>query len=127
MAVQEATVLLLEEDSATRDLYRRELGRRYRVLCAETAEQALTLLRDDEVRAVVLEPAWAEQGGWQLMEEIARLPEARQVPVVIVTYLEARRQGLSLGAAAYIIKPVLPAVLLTTLEQVLGQSWSHRQ
>jgi len=60
-------------------------------------------------------------------DALHRLCRCLQVPVVIVTYLEARRQGLSLGAAAYIIKPVLPAVLLTTLEQVLGQSWSHRQ
>ncbi len=119
MAEQEQTILLLEDDAATRDLYRRELSRQYQVVCCDSLPEAMTILRNGAVRAVVLEPAWCQESGWQLMELVSHLPERQHVPIIIVTVLDQRREGLRLGAAAYCIKPVLPTALLATLQQAL--------
>ncbi len=119
MAAHGHTILLLEDDGATRDLYRRELSRRYRVLCSDNLQEAVSVLRSGESSAVVLEPTWSNDSGWQLMELISHLPDGQRIPIIVVTVLDQRRQGLQLGAAAYCVKPVLPAALLDTLEQVL--------
>ncbi len=119
MAAHAHTILLLESDDATRDLYRRELSRRYRVVCSDDIQEAMTLVRSGTVRAIVLEPAWCDESGWQLMELISRLPDRQRMPIIVVTVLDRRRQGLQLGAAAYCIKPVLPSTLLDLLRQVL--------
>ncbi len=119
MAAHRHTILLLEDDAATRELYRRELSRQYQVVCCDSLPDAMTILRSGMVRALVLEPAWCQESGWQLMELISHLPERHQVPIIVVTVLDQRRQGLRLGAAAYCIKPVLPTTLLATLQQAL--------
>jgi DNA-binding response OmpR family regulator len=120
MAAQEPAILLLEDDEATRDLYRRELSRRYRVLCSDDLQEAMTILRSGTLRALVLEPAWANESGWQLMELISHLPDRQRVPIIVVTVLDQRRKALQLGAASYAVKPVLPAAVLATVDQSLG-------
>jgi DNA-binding response OmpR family regulator len=119
MAAHRHTILLLEDDAATRELYRRELSRQYQVVCCDSLPDAMTLLRSGTVQALVLEPAWCHETGWQVMELISHLPDRQRVPIVVVTVLDQRRQGLQLGAAAYCIKPVLPTTLLETLKQAL--------
>ncbi len=120
MAGHAHTVLLLESDDATRDLYRRELSRRYQVVCSEDVQEAMTIVRSGTAQALILEPAWCNESGWQLMDLIGRLPDRQRIPIVVVTVLDQRCQGLQLGAAAYCIKPVLPTTLLDLLKQILA-------
>ena len=119
MAAHEHTVLLLENDDATRDLYRRELSRQYRVVCSDDIQEAMAIVRSGAVQALVLEPAWCNESGWQLMELIGHLPYRQRVPIIVVTVLDQRRQGLQLGAAAYCVKSVLPTTLLDLLKRIL--------
>jgi DNA-binding response OmpR family regulator len=39
--------------------------------------------------------------------------------IILCSVLDDRRRGMNLGAAAYLVKPVLPKTLLDTLKQVL--------
>jgi DNA-binding response OmpR family regulator len=44
---------------------------------------------------------------------------AQGIPLIVCSTLDERRRGIALGAAAYLVKPTLPATLLATLQQVL--------
>lgn len=113
------TVLIIEKDEATCNLYQRELGRSYQVLSSSDANDALELLRDHPIDIIVLEPAIADGDGWRLLESLRRIQPDPPTPVVLCSALDERRRGLKLGATAYLVKPVLPATLLDTLKQVL--------
>jgi DNA-binding response OmpR family regulator len=119
MTTGRPTLLIVEKDAATRELYRRELGRSYAVVAAEDAYQALEVLRSERVEAVILEPVTADDIGWDLISAIRALPNQPPIPVILCSALDERRRGLSLGAAAYLVKPVLPSSLLATLRQIL--------
>jgi response regulator RpfG family c-di-GMP phosphodiesterase len=114
-----STLLIVEKDEATRELYQRELSRTYRVIAAEDTTQALKVLQTEEVAAVVLEPAASGDADWALIASIHLRKHRAPIPIILCTALDERRRGLELGAAAYLIKPVLPVTLLNTLKQVL--------
>jgi DNA-binding response OmpR family regulator len=113
------TVLIIEPDEATRELYQRELSRYYQVLGSSNADDTSELLQNKQIDIVVLEPALADGAGWRLLQDIHGGEPATAVPIVLCSALDERRRGLSLGAAAYLVKPVLPATLLNTLDHVL--------
>ena len=112
-------LLIVEKDEATRELYRRELSRTYSVITTENAQQALEVLKTHEVAAVILEPATSDDAGWDLISSIRHLSNGSSIRVILCSALDERRHGMSLGAAAYLVKPVLPMTLLDTLNHVL--------
>lgn len=120
MKPQTPTILIVEQDEATRELYQRELSRRYRVVASSDAEQSLGLLRDQQFDALVLEPALSNGAGWALLESLQGLPASASLRIVLCSALDERRRGMNLGATAYLVKPVLPTTLLNTLGQILS-------
>jgi DNA-binding response OmpR family regulator len=112
-------ILLLEADAVTRELYERELVRHYRVFTGRDEAEALQLLRTVDIQAVVLEPAMSDGAGWRLLESMRSMQLRSPLPIILCSVLDERRRGMNLGAAAYLVKPVLPKTLLNTLQQVL--------
>jgi DNA-binding response OmpR family regulator len=112
-------LLIVEKDEATRELYQRELSRTYSVITTEDAQQALDVLQPKEIAAVILEPATSGDAGWALISSIRDMRDRSPVRVILCSVLDERRRGMRLGAAAYLVKPVLPITLLDTLNQVL--------
>lgn len=119
MPEQEPAILILENDAATVQLYQRELGRTYRVIASGDARQALEILDSEAINAVVLEPAAFDENGWDLLAAMTTQRRGHSVPIVVCSVLDERRRGMSLGAAAYLVKPVLPVALQDTLDHVL--------
>ena len=115
-------ILIVECDLPTRELYLRELSRDYQILACSETEEALALLQAHSVVAVVLEPSTPDGQGWSLLAAIKSLPGPLPIPVVLCSTLDERKRGLEMGAAAYLVKPVLPTTLLKTLRQVMRRN-----
>ena len=118
MSNQPQEILIIECDLPTLELYLRELSRDYQILACSETQQALDLLQAHPVAAVVLEPSTPDEQGWSLLAAIKNLPGSSPIPVVLCSTLDERKRGLEMGAAAYLVKPVLPTTLLETLQQV---------
>jgi len=119
MHTTDQSILIIEHDDPTRELYVRELGRDYRVLACSGVREALALLRAHAIDAIVLEPSRPNGDGWQLFAEIQAADIDRSIPVVLCSTLDERSRGADLGASAYLVKPVLPRTLLETLHRLL--------
>ena len=117
----EQAILIVEHDEPTRELYLRELSRDYRVFACCDEHAALELLRTNDIRAVVLEPDAVDGSGWVLLSNLKHASGMRAVPIILCSALDERKRGLELGASAYLVKPVLPAVLLEALRRVTGR------
>ncbi len=113
------TVLIVEPDDATRDLYQRELSRSYQVICTSNVQDTVHLLHTTPIAIVVLEPVSTDSAGWRMLEYLGSGQQGAPAPVVLCSALDERRRGLNLGAAAYLVKPVLPTTLLETLDHIL--------
>jgi len=115
------TVLIVENDIPTLELYQRELSRDYQILACCEAQQALDWLRAQHaqrISVVVLEPSTPDGRGWSLLAAIKSLPGPAPIPVVLCSILDERKRGMEMGAAAYLVKPVLPTTLRETLRKI---------
>ena len=115
-------ILIVECDLPTLELYQRELSRDFQILTCSEVQQALALLHTHAISAVVLEPSAPDEQGWSLLAAIKNLPGHSPIPVVLCSTLDERKRGMEMGAAAYLIKPVLPTTFRETLRQVTRQS-----
>lgn len=115
-------VLLIEDNQLTRELYQRELSSQYYILACASETEALDLLNDQPVRAIILEPALRNGQGWEFLKKLRSLSEIRDVPIILCSILDARRPGLELGATLCLTKPVLPEILADTIRQVIKGS-----
>lgn len=111
------TVLVIEPDATTADLYRRELSRRFRVLTSPSARRAAGYLAVEDVRAVVLEPLGAEADLEALRSALADPTAPHPRALIVCSVLDDRRWSEMLGAACHLVKPVLPMTLLEVVLQ----------
>jgi DNA-binding response OmpR family regulator len=112
------TVLIVENDQPTRQMYRRTLEQEYLVLSASVEDDVSTLVKTHTIHAIVLEPGPISGGGWALLADLKHDSRLQAVPIIICTAQDERRLGLELGSTAYLVKPVLPAVLLETVRRL---------
>ena len=126
MQISAQTILIIECDLPTLELYQRELSRDYQILACSEAQQALPLMQTNSVSAVVLEPSTPDEQGWSLLAAIKSLPGLSAIPVVLCSTLDERKRGMEMGAVAYLVKPVLPTTLRETLHQITRRIFSTR-
>lgn len=119
MGTTAATLLLYEQDRATRQLYARELGRHWTVIIAEDAAACMELLARRVVQAVVFELRTASSEEWALLTVIVQLAAPAKAPVVVLSAIDARSQGYALGVSTYLVKPVLPQQLIVEMRRWL--------
>jgi DNA-binding response OmpR family regulator len=119
------TVLIVENDPATLELYRRELGREYCVFACFSKSETIEAIDNQSPKAIILEPVALGEEGWDLLNVIATRP-GKSLPVILCTILDERKRGLREGAAAYLVKPVLPSALLAALGKVINMTESAR-
>ena len=122
MQTKPLEIMIVECDLPTLELYLRELSRDYQILACSETQQALPLLQTHAVAAVVLEPSTPDGQGWSLLAAIKSLPGPSPIPVVLCSTLDERKRGMEMGAAAYLVKPVLPTTLLKTLRQIMRRN-----
>lgn len=108
MSSSNASLLLLEPDRATRQLYARELGKRWRVVTVERAADVLDRLTAETFDAVILEFGAAGGEQWQLLAQVRRQAHDAALPIIICSAVDERGKGYELGVSAYLVKPVSP-------------------
>jgi DNA-binding response OmpR family regulator len=111
-------VLIVESDSATSDLYVRELSRYFEVLACGDTTEALLVLERQPLHAVVLEPVGLGAQGWNLLRAARNCPLNCRTPFVVCSTVDDRRTGVDRGATVYLVKPVLPATLISVLQHL---------
>jgi len=116
------TVLVVDDDAASRDLLTTSLKREgYRTVQARGGDEALELalkLRPDAITLDVLMP---KTDGWAVLGALKANPELCDIPVIMVTVAPDRGIGLSLGAAEVMTKPVDRAELTALLRHLLSR------
>ena len=115
-------ILIIEGDIATRELYQRELGRRHHVVACGDENEAFSLLQDRTISAIVLEITTLQDENWNFVTAARALPGLSALPIVVCSTVDERRRGAEFGVSAYLVKPVVPTVLLDTVDQVLSQN-----
>jgi signal transduction histidine kinase/ActR/RegA family two-component response regulator len=112
-------VVLVDDDRASLDLITAYLeGSPVRVLRASDGAQALDLVRRVLPAAVVLDLRLPVVDGWQVLAELKADRDTAGIPVVIASVVDDRIRGMTLGADAYLRKPVSRDEVVNALRSV---------
>lgn len=115
-----SSVLIIENDPPTLELYCRELSRDYQVIACPDEDEALRLAGSANLCAIVLEPAISGGNGWHLLAALLQFFAGRSIPIILCSTQDERQRGFREGASAFLVKPVLPVELRNTLQKILG-------
>ena len=114
------SILIIDNDLPTLELYRRELSIDYQVLACLKEEEALQLAESANICAVVLEPAISGGSGWDLLPALIDTFGDRHIPIILCSTQDEQRRGIEEGAAAFLVKPVLPVQLHEMIRKIVG-------
>jgi CheY-like chemotaxis protein len=119
-AVNDITVLVVDDDPQARDLLAAKLrGQNYRLIHASNGEEALELARKIRPDAITLDVLMPRSDGWAVLSSLKADKELRDIPVVMVTVVQDRGRGLSLGAVDVLTKPVDRSELIALLRRLV--------
>jgi len=119
-----ATILVMDDDQCMRELLRLHLSNAgYKVLVAEDAIDAGHLLLQQRPDLVLADIEMPFMDGLEFLRAVKADRTTRSVPVIFVTVrVEAEAKAKKLGAAAFLIKPLLlPELLSTVARQIEGR------
>ncbi|HEV8063185.1 MAG TPA: response regulator [Acidimicrobiales bacterium] len=90
------------------------------VLPAAGLDEALEILRTDEVHLVLLDLALGGEDGLEILPRLRAEPALDNVPVVAFTAHDSRRrEALDKGAAGFVARPFASDELRSTVEHLL--------
>ncbi len=113
-----STILVIDDDAATRELISRFLNREgFATVSAADGETGLQLARDMRPDAVTLDVMMPGMDGWSVLTALKADMDLAEIPVVIMTILDEKNLGYALGASEYLTKPVSRERLVTTIER----------
>ncbi|MBM2839644.1 MAG: hypothetical protein HW412_172 [Bacteroidetes bacterium] len=100
----------------------------YRVEIARDGEQAVDMAKRLQPNVITLDLMLPVKDGWQVLRELKRHPLCKHIPIIIVSIVDEKNLGFSLGAVDYFVKPVNKNELMQAIERVhiLPRPGSHR-
>ncbi|MBN1994040.1 MAG: response regulator [Anaerolineae bacterium] len=117
-AVEQTPVLAIDDNADTLQLLQRyTTGSRYRLVSTQDPEQALNLVEQLQPQIIVLDVMMPQIDGWELLGRLRQHPAAEHTPIIVCTILAQEELALSLGADAFIPKPVQRQAFLAALER----------
>ncbi len=109
-------VLVIDDDRDAVEILKRNLVKNgYDVLTAYSGREGVDLAKKMKPAAITLDVMMPDMDGWSVLSELKSDPSLAQIPVIMVTMLQDRQLGFSLGASEFLTKPVDQAQLSTIL------------
>jgi len=101
------SVLVIDDDADTRQVLKRFLNRKgFSVECASNGEEGLRLAKELHPMAIILDVMMPGMDGWAVLSKLKSKPDLSDIPVVMLTIVDDKNLGYTLGASDYMIKPV---------------------
>ncbi|MCW9034726.1 MAG: ATP-binding protein [Rhodospirillales bacterium] len=125
-------ILYVEDNPANLQLMTMMIGRMagVKLICAETAEAGIELAKQLRPDLVLMDINLPGMDGVSALKVLKEMDETKNIPVVAVSAAVMKtdiEKGMEAGFRAYLSKPINVKQVLATLDDVLGDSATHRQ
>jgi CheY-like chemotaxis protein len=115
-AAERLTVLAVDDDPGVISLYRRFLeSEGYQVVGVTNSEEVLDKASELQPFAITLDVLMPTKDGWQALRELKANPQTKHIPIIMCSIVSNEGLGFSLGAADYLVKPIMEEELLAAL------------
>jgi PAS domain S-box-containing protein len=116
---QRPLALVIEDSAQASELLRVYIeSAGYRVEVARNGNDALDMAKRLHPSVITLDLLLPGKDGWQVLKELKQHPLCKTIPVIIVSMIDEKNLGFSLGAIDYFVKPVNREELVAALDKV---------
>lgn len=112
--LEKPVVLVVDDNEEILDFISDDLSEKFHILIAQNGLEGLAILEKEIVHLVISDVMMPAMDGFQFCESIKSSVEFSHIPVILLTAkntMQAKIQGLELGADVYIEKPFSPEFL----------------
>ena len=114
-------VLLIDDNADAQQLFARYLqGSAYALVGVRDPRQAIAQASTVAPAVILLDVMLPGMDGWEMLGRLREHPATRHVPIIVCTILPQERLAVSLGAAAFLRKPISRPALLAALDAQLA-------
>jgi DNA-binding response OmpR family regulator len=92
----------------------------YNVIVAVDGEEAIKKAKEYHPFFITLDIMLPKVDGWDVLAELKNSPDTADIPVIIVSIVDNKELGYSLGAAEYLIKPIDRVRLINTVNACIA-------
>ncbi|MEJ2556664.1 MAG: GAF domain-containing protein [Anaerolineae bacterium] len=118
-AADNRLVLAVDDDAGVISLYQRYLeGEGYQVVGVINSHEVLEKAKELQPFAITLDVLMPGKDGWQVLQELKECPETQDIPIIVCSIVSDEGRGFSLGAADYLVKPIMEEELLAALSRL---------
>lgn len=112
-------ILAVDDDPQVISLYERYLQPQgYQVISVTDPAKAKERAKQLMPYAITLDIMMPGRDGWSVLTDLKSDSVTSQIPVIICSIIEDQERGFSLGAADYLLKPILEDDLLGALDRL---------
>ena len=116
------TALVIEDDVSALLFYQKCLtGAGVRILSARDLRTAREVLAQTRPNVIIADVLLENEESWHFLAELKSNADTRAIPVMVSTVISAERRARSLGAEAFLQKPVECSTLLDNIERLTRQ------
>lgn len=90
----------------------------YYVVGAMSADEGIQKAREIKPYAITLDILMPKKDGWEVLNCLKADPATRDIPVLVVSNIDNKGLGMSLGAFDYIVKPLEKEAILSALNRI---------
>jgi|SRR6185503_4112104 len=127
LKTQAPTIVLIEKDEVTLDLYRRELSKSFTVLAFAETDGVLKTMADQDVQAVIIEPEGQYRQARDFIHSIEITFPKQFIPVIVCSTRDANDIDFSGGVTKHLTKPVLPKTLRNETLEIVARNYERLQ
>ncbi|MFO3795832.1 MAG: response regulator, partial [Anaerolineales bacterium] len=126
LSVDKPIILAIDDDPQVIALYERYLSPLgYQIIGLTEPRQAVEQALRLKPFAITLDIMMPGYDGWQVLTDLKSNPETRAIPVIICSIVEDQEKGFSMGAADYLVKPILEEDLIRALDRLNADGSIH--
>ena len=102
-----SSIVIIDDDPMACDLQQRHLAKHgYDVICARTGEEGIKKINEHLPDVILLDVMLTDMSGWQVLTYVKSQPGLVHIPVIMLTMIDEKNTAYSLGATAYLTKPI---------------------
>jgi CheY-like chemotaxis protein len=122
--MEQATVLIAEDDADIRDLFATALEHAgAAVVAVNSGGEALEALQDRSFDLLVTDMWMPNLSGLDLCKALRAEPTTAKLPILMISAygrMRGREEAMLVGATEYLTKPIRPSVLIAKVDALLG-------
>jgi len=116
---EKKVLLAIDDDPEVLTLIKDSLeGSGFSFVGAQSGEEGLAIARKLKPTVITLDIMMPHLDGWSVLQLIKSDPKLAPIPVIILSIMENKALGFSLGIADYIVKPFERQILLSKLKSL---------